>query len=255
MKPKASGRRFLVETLDLSATVIELPASVAHRVRHVLRMRTGDSVQLLDGNGGAVEGLLELDGSEAFVEARQSGRFESPPGHLRLGIPLLKSGNTELSLQKATELGATDLIVYAGERSVRRESVDGSENLLLRFERVVAEAVEQCGAYNLPAVAYVGHAQAAAARLGPEFLIASTGSGLPALDVVLTATDSTTVAAIVGPEGGFTDRELEAMEFAGGLQVSLGDRVLRSETAVTAVSVLAARRLGWLGRGGVKNRG
>ena len=54
------------------------------------------------------------------------------------------------------------------------------------------------------------------------------------------------VAAIIGPEGGFTRKEIESLERLGGIQVSLGNRVLRAETAVMAIATLAARHLGWL---------
>ena len=240
-----AGRRFVMTELDPEAESVELPPAVAHRVEHVLRMRDGESVELLDGAGRAVEGALVLNGGAAMVAAVRSIEHDAPDGELRLGVPLLKSSNTELAVQKATELGATDLIIYEAERSVRRPVGGEDGRLLERLTRVAAEAVEQCGGYHLPRLRLCGDALTAAERLGPRVLIPSTEPGAPALeDELLTGDD--VVAAIIGPEGGFTRREVESLERLGGIQVSLGSRVLRAETAVMAIATLAARHLGWL---------
>ncbi|MDP6757685.1 MAG: RsmE family RNA methyltransferase [Chloroflexota bacterium] len=243
------GRRFLVEGLDLDAPVLRLPPEVAHRVGHVMRMRVGDAIQLFDGTGGVIDGILAKLTPEVLIESDASRRVERPAGELRLAIPRLKSGNTELSLQKATELGATELIVYAAERSVPRESADGGGWHMERFERVVAEAMEQSGGAYLPIVAVAADTAAAAARLGPGFLAPSLAPGLPSMDEVLGAARPSVVAAVVGAEGGFSERELDQLQAAGGVPVGMGTRVLRSETAVIALAVLAARRFGWLGAG------
>jgi 16S rRNA (uracil1498-N3)-methyltransferase len=244
-----TGRRFLVEGLDLDAPVPRLPPDVAHRVEHVMRMRAGEAIQLLDGAGGVIDGILAKLTPEVVVEARGTRRVERPAGELRLAVPRLKAGNTELILQKATELGATELVVYAAERSVPRESADGGKRQMERFERVVAEAMEQSGGAYLPIVMVAADSAAAAARLRPGFLAPSPAPGLPSVDEALGAARPSVVAAVVGPEGGFSERELDLLQAAGGVLVGMGERVLRSETAVIALAVLAARRFGWLGAG------
>ncbi len=243
------GRRFLVAGLDVRASRLRLPPEIAHRVEHVMRMRTGEPIQLLDGTGGVLDGVLAELTPEIVVEPRGARRVERPAGELRLAIPRLKSGNTELALQKATELGATELIVFSAERSVPRESADGGGRQLERFERVAAEAMEQSGGAHLPIVAVVTDTAAVAARLGAEFLAPSTAPGLPSVDEALGAARSPEVSAVVGPEGGFSERELDLLQAGGGVPVSMGERVLRSETAVIALAVLAARRFGWIESG------
>ncbi len=239
------GRRFVMTGLDPGAESVELPAEIAHRVRHVMRLREGESVELLDGAGGAVEGEHALSDDGVLVKPRRSFRIEAPRGELRLGVPLLKSGNTELAVQKATELGATDFLIYAAARSVRRPAGRDEGRLLERLSQVVEEAVEQCGAYQLPKLRLCGDAEELAGQLGPRMLILSTGPDLPPLEDELLAGGGA-VAVAIGPEGGFTREEIECLEQGGGIQVSLGGRVLRAETAVMAVAVLAARHLGWL---------
>ena len=126
------GRRFVMTGLDPGAESVELPAEIAHRVRHVMRLREGESVELLDGAGGAVEGEHALSDDGVLVKPRRSFRIEAPRGELRLGVPLLKSGNTELAVQKATELGATDFLdlrggtVGASPGRTRRGTVAGA---------------------------------------------------------------------------------------------------------------------------------
>ncbi len=243
------GRRFLVEGLDVAVPVLRLPPEIAHRVEHVMRMRTGEPIQLLDGAGGVVDGILAELTPEVLVESRQVLRIERPAGELRLAIPRLKSGNTELALQKATELGATELIVYTAERSVPRESAYGGGRQLERFERVVAEAMEQCGGAYLPLVTTVADTAAAATWLGAGFLAPSTAPGLRSVEDALGNLDGAVVTAVIGPEGGFSERELDLLRANGGIPVGMGERVLRAETAVIVLAVLAARRFGWLGSG------
>ena len=239
------GRRFVVAALEPDARAVELPPTVAHRVRHVMRVKEGESVELLDGAGGAIEGELVLEDGILVVKTRGFTQFERRPGELRLGVPMLKSGNTELAVQKATELGATHLVVYEAERSVRRTAGMDRDRLLERLSRVAMEAVEQCGGYHLPTVRLCGDVMAAAEQLGPGLLIPSTGPGLAALGDELFR-EAAAVAAIIGPEGGFTAEEIDGLERSGGIQVSLGSRVLRAETAVMMVAALAASHLGWL---------
>ncbi len=245
LKMRRAGRRFVMTELDSEAESVELPPAIAHRVQHVLRMRDGESVELLDGAGRAAEGALVLKGEMAVVTAVRPIQLDAPPGKLRLGVPLLKSGNTELAVQKATELGATDLVIYEAERAVRRSDGGEGGRRLERLSRVAAEAVEQCGGYHLPRLQMCGDVLMAAERLGPLVLIPSTQPGVPALADELPAGGGV-VAAIIGPEGGFTREEIESLERLGGIQVSLGSRVLRAETAVIAIATLAAHHLGWL---------
>ena len=245
LRGERAGRRFVMTKLDPEAESVELPPAIAHRVEHVLRMRDGESVELLDGAGRAVEGALALNGGVAVVAVVRSIEHDAPPGELWLGVPLLKSGNTELAVQKATELGATELIIYEAERSVRRSAGGEDGRLLERLTRVAAEAVEQCGGYHLPRLRFCDDVLTVAERLGPRVLIPSTEPGAPALEDELLAGDAV-VAAIIGPEGGFTRGEIESLERLGGIQVSLGSRVLRAETTVMAIATLAARHLGWL---------
>lgn len=245
LRERRAGRRFVMTELDPEAESVELPPTIAYRVEHVLRMRDGESVELLDGDGRAIEGALVLNGGTAVVAAVRSSRLDAPPGELRLGVPLLKSGNTELAVQKATELGATELVIYEAERSVRRPAGGEDGRLLERLSLVAAEAMERCGAYHLPRLRLCDDVLTAAERLGPRVLIPSTEPGAPALADELLEGDAV-VAAIIGPEGGFTREEIESLQRMGGMQVSLGSRVLRAETAVMAIATLAARHLGWL---------
>ena len=241
-----AGRRFIMANLDLNQTLVYLDSDVAHRVQHVLRVREGDSVELLDGLGGVLWGELTFRYSQIAVRKHRSMVMKPKQERLQLGIPLLKAGNTEFAVQKAIELGATDIFVYEAHRSTRRLKVRGAGTLLSRLVEVGREAVEQCGRCYIPSIQIYENVTTVAARMSTNPFIPSTTPGLPALQDVYPAVGQT-FAAIIGPEGGLDPEEISALECCGGVQVSLGSYVLRTETAVVVAATLAACGFGWLG--------
>ena len=241
-----AGRRFIMANLDLNQILVYLDSDIAHRVQHVLRVREGDSVELLDGLGGVLQGELTLRHSRIAVRKHRSMVMKSRRERLQLGIPLLKAGNTEFAIQKAIELGVTDIYVYEAHRSTRRLRVRGEERLLNRLFGVAREAVEQCGRCYIPNIQICGDVTIAAAKMDAKPFIASMTPELSALQDVCPPVGQT-FAAIIGPEGGLDPEEISALEGCGGVQVSLGNYVLRTETAVVVVASIAACGFGWLG--------
>ena len=200
-------------------------AGQAHYLGHVMRRRVGDPVVLLNGRDGEwLAEISQIKRDRAMVRVGERLREQSKPRPLTLAFAPLKRDATDLVVEKATELGATVIQPILTERSnTHRVNLE-------RFRAIAIEAAEQCEGLDLPELRE------------PVTLTRFLGDWPK--DVPLAACWERTATApiggrasglIVGPEGGFTDAELELMKRAPFvIPVSLGSRILRAETAAIA---------------------
>ncbi len=194
-----------------------------------MRRGVGDAIRIVDGAGTAYNAVIEeLGGKRA--RCRITARTERPgePAiHLTLGVAILKNGaNFDFLVEKATELGVSAIVPLLTERTIPRH--ERRE----RWQKIALAAMKQSGRSVLPQVGelqtldrFLEGSAAAGARLLPH-----EKAGRPLLREALPG-GTRSVAAAVGPEGGFSDSEVERAVSAGFLPVSLGPRRLRSETA------------------------
>ncbi len=219
------GPHALVDDVDAP----ELSGDDRHHLERVLRLRPGDPLTVGDGAGrwrfcrfGAA---IEPDGDVVSVAA--------PDVEVAVGFAVLKGGRSETVVQKLTELGVDRIAPFVAERSVVRWDGDKSARQADRWRRVAREAVMQCRRAWLPQVDPLrafGELDLAGAALA-----VSVGRPLAESENFL----------LVGPEGGWADAELAAVD----AHVGLGPHVMRAETAATAAAaILGARRSGHLPR-------
>ena len=243
-----SLRRFFVPHDALIGDKVRLEGDLAHRISRVLRLDAGDTVVLLDGGGAEYETRLEEVGPRSItgtVVSRRPGRPE-PGVRLVLYQSLVKGERFDWVLEKGTEIGVAAFVPLLSTRNVRRPAPErlGRPE---RWHRVLREAAEQCGRSVLPDLLpaqSLEEALSTAADLrflpweGEEALGLATAlrQARPALQAV----ERPTVAVFIGPEGGFAVDEVALARQAGAQVVSLGRRILRSETAgiVAAAAVL-----------------
>ncbi len=227
--------RFFIDA-PLSLGQHELPEAQAHYIGRVLRHAAGDAVQLFDGSGREYRGeLVEVGKKAVRVELREQldGLAESPL-RIHLGQGLSRGERMDWAIQKATELGVTEITSIVSERCEVRLKDERADKRLAHWRQVAISACEQCGRSVLPTI----HA--------PQTL-AEWQAGVQAeLKLVLHPVAAPlesharpqTLAFLIGPEGGLTDAEVEQAKGAGFQAARLGPRVLRTETApVVALSV------------------
>jgi 16S rRNA (uracil1498-N3)-methyltransferase len=233
-----TGRRVFLPPDRIRAGRAELTPEASHYLRDVLRLAPGAELELFDGEGGSYPARLD----EGFLALRLGDRREARPAlSLWLLAALAKGEKMDLVVQKATELGATQLVPFAAERSVVRLDPEKGEARAERWRRIAAEAARQCGRADVPVVrAPVPLAEALAAVPADHarFVFHQGGEPLP------TGPRPPGVAAVVGPEGGLAEAEVERCEAAGARRVSLGPRVLRAETAAVVATALLQARFG-----------
>ena len=216
-----------------------LTPEARHYLGEVLRLRPGAEVEVFDGLGGRYPGRLE-DGLESVaLGAREEGPERA--AEITLLFALAKGEKMDLVVQKATELGVARLVPFAAERSVVRLEGAKGEERARRWSRIAEEAARQCGRADVPRVTPplpLADALAALPRRTAAFVFHPGGPPI----AVVAAAGARAFAAVIGPEGGLTEAEVEVCRRAGATPASLGPRVLRAETAaIVAVALLQAR--------------
>jgi len=217
--------RFFVPPAEMEGERFALPPSIERQVRTVLRLRDGDRVVLVPGDGTEVG--CRLEGTDCVVEERRAVATE-PRHRLTIVQALLKGDALEQVVQHATEIGVDRFQLVVSERCVAREI---SERRLDRLRAIAREAAEQSERGMVPAVE------------GPVPLVEALAPGSVLLyerhDGTRLGALEPPTSVIIGPEGGFTDGEVAAAIAAGTVVAGLGPRILRSETvAVAAAAVI-----------------
>ncbi len=270
-------RSFFVDPGTVREGRAELAGAVAHQIRNVLRLRPGDTVELLDGSGFVLLARLVAVSKEGVAaEVVERRRSNSEPGvELVLYQALLKGQKMELVLQKGTEIGVSRFVPVLSERCISRPAAADLERRLERWQAIVREAAEQSGRAVLPRVAALESLEEACRSAVAGGLALMAWEEEHALGIGRVLRESLTpfpvpfpirgegsedspsplvreragvwaqrprVSLLVGPEGGFSAREAQAAGEAGVRIVSLGPRILRAETAglVAATLVLCA---------------
>jgi len=236
-------RRFYSPDISRDAGSIVLGADESAHATGVLRLRAGDRVSVFDGRGN--EFLCEVAsaskrGMELAVIATSQPPAPESPLDFTLAAALLKHDKYDLVVQKAVELGVTRLIPTVTARcDIPSKAAD---KRISRWERIVVESSKQCGRAVLMEIGEVEELGAIAERAEGTKLIFSErgGSRMPAEAVG-------SVTALVGPEGGWEDEEIELAVSKGFSNVTLGGRILRAETAAIAIAALVQNRFGDLG--------
>jgi 16S rRNA (uracil1498-N3)-methyltransferase len=235
-------RRFFVEKFDGQRALVL--GDRAHHLGVVLRAQAGQLYELSDGVRvclGRIEKVAR-DGVEFTLLE------ELPAAELRLHVVLLlsvvKFDAFEWAIEKATELGVTEIVPLAAARS-EKALVAAAEKRSERWRKIVLEAAQQSRRVRSPVLQPVVRPEAAfAARLDRLGIFLSERADAPLLRVVLRDRAASEAVLAIGPEGGWTDEERDAALRAGFHEASLGRLILRTETAVIAALAALSYALG-----------
>ncbi|MDX1952121.1 MAG: RsmE family RNA methyltransferase [Verrucomicrobiota bacterium] len=240
--------RFYIEPAQSQKPVITLSERESHHAVKVLRIREGERVVVLDGVG--LELLCEVQQAEAesvSLKVYQKNNIPPLPYQLTLVQAIPKGKNMDIIVQKATELGTHRIIPIVSDRTVSQIEEESASGKLEKWNAIAVESIKQCGSAWIPKIelpttpnAYLGSGDRAEiafiatlqsdARHPRTFIreFQAEKKRLPK-----------SIYIWIGPEGDFTPAEINSIRNAGALPISLGQLVLRSETAaIYALSVL-----------------
>ncbi len=244
-------RRFFVPPGSLRARHVTLGPELAHRLGRVLRFRVGDHVILTEGGPHEYEVQITAISGNALT-ANVVAEREPPPEpdvELMLYQSLIRANRFDLVLEKGTEIGVSHFVPVVSARSVVQGNGEPDSARSERWRRIVVEAAEQCGRGRLPAVDQpLQFEQAIRSGTGLKLLSweEERSQHLSAYVHSLRVRPRV-VSLLTGPEGGLEVAEVDTAREQGWVVVSLGERIMRSETAGIVASALVLEGLGELG--------
>ncbi|MDQ7814803.1 MAG: RsmE family RNA methyltransferase [Patescibacteria group bacterium] len=220
-----------IDSFDFSRKKIDISGDTAHQMKNVLKLKKSETIILCDGKGmDAVASIAEMGKSSVSVIIDQVRENDAEPKRLvTLYASVLKHDNFDLLIQKATEVGVSEIIPLICDRTVK------ADIRLDRAMRIAKEAAELAGRGKVPIV-----------RSPSRFTIALGNRDAAAVHHLFDASGSElrqdmtdgSAAAWIGPEGGWSEEELEEAKKAGLKIATLGAQILRGETAAVVASYL-----------------
>ncbi len=244
-------RRFFVEPENITGSIATLSGNEARHISAVLRLAPGTKITLFDGSGSFYEAeitKISANRVEArivsitpFIDIAESSR---PAVHIGLGV--LKGKKMDLVVQKITELGIASLQPFRSRFCAANEP---DANRLSRWQKIALEACKQCNRPKPPELLEVMDFNNLLSASGADNhdmkLILWEEEGQKTLAQTLEPSGSIrSCLVLIGPEGGFNADEIKASVAAGFTPVSLGNRILRAETATIAAAAILQYHLG-----------
>lgn len=241
-------RFFLTQPI---AAEMEITGADAHHIGRVLRMKPGEYLSVSDPQGQtAVACILKITAEKIVVKLEATAtRQTEPPVRLWLAQGLPKADKLEFIVQKAVELGAAGIIPVQTDNTVVRYDADKARSKVERWRKIAAEAAKQSGRQCIPPVDLVHDLKQVLDRLNSKTLaiMPYEQESAQTLGKTLEDTSFRDILILIGPEGGFTPEEVELCRARGVKTVTLGPRILRTETAALAVLAIVMYQCGDLG--------
>ncbi len=224
--------------------IVELPADTAAHMVRVLRARSGDALILFNGDGSEYQGCIETIRGTRVNVALTQGRAMSRESPLQVVLvqAIPRGDRMDFVIQKATELGVARIVPVLSARSVVRLNERQYQSKLEHWRGVAVSACEQCGRNRIPLIdpplELLDHL-GAPGETSQRWVLDPESQAAAPMSATLTAAEVT-----IGPEGGFSPEELDAMRIAGLQGIRLGPRVLRTETAALVALTFLQTRFG-----------
>ncbi len=234
--------RFYCEQALPTGATISLPEHIAHHLR-VLRMEPGQRITLFDGQGQEVDArLTALDKKSASAEIlEQITRNTELPYRLILAQGLPEGSKMDWIIEKAIELGASGIQPLAAQRSVVKLSPERAAKRRQHWQGIIIAASEQSGRTRLAELGDVTDLARWSAQPLPAQRLLLTPRADHSLAAWVAKETPRDIALTIGPEGGFSEQEENLLISQGALPVSMGPRILRTETAgLAALSIVNA---------------
>jgi len=224
--------RFFVPPGSLQGDRVQLPPDIAHQIFHVLRLSKGDSICVLDNTGKAYHVMLQ-DKSLGTGRIETVWELDSEPEiEYHLLQSLIKPEKAEWVIRQCTQAGVKHILFAPSERSIVKWDEPKRQSREHRWQKIAQEEAELACRAKIPEVSTFSDWEQAISQLPPPIILSYEGeTGNPLVKVLNALRLEASLSLIIGPEGGFTAGEVERMKLFGCLPVSLGTRILRTESA------------------------
>ena len=238
-------RRFYAppEAFDFNNKQVSLGGDEARHLREVLRLKTGDGVRVFDGAGNEYNAIVVRAMRDSAVlevgEKTEPVSGESPI-HLVLALALLKGDKFDLVVQKATELGVSELVpVMTKFADIRLHDPSDAAKRVTRWQRIALEAAKQSGRAAVPHIEPpIAFAELMKRESSDGLRVMFAERDGQPMTQLPTSITTPRVSVLVGSEGGWSPEEIGAAKEHGWEIVTLGGRIMRAETAAITVTAL-----------------
>ncbi len=247
ISPAILMRSFYLPEVEMcSGSVVVLPAELKRHLQTVLRLQVGDEIQLFNGDGQVARSVIAEDST---AELQEITKFPLPQCSLTLIQGLPKGDKLELILQKGTELGVNEFRLAPMSRSIGQVKSNRKQKRLERWQKIIQESARQCRQYHMPLLKIDTSLGSALSSVEADLKLLLWEESPEPLTAILPQSLPQRVAVVVGPEGGITREEATQAQEAGYRVVSLGPRILRTETAGLAIMTILQYLYGDLAAG------
>ena len=246
-------RYFFIEPDALQKPIVAIEGSEVHHIKNVLRLKPGDKIRVFDGEGFEYDASIQrifADRVEIKIRRKFPGRKESPV-QIAVAQALLKEKKMDRLLRHLCELGVTRWIPFISERSVPKPGEKRLSARADRWNQIVKESCKQCQRSKLPETIktltfedLLDYGQSCDLKI---VFYEYESAKLKSLMAPNPPSSPREILLILGPEGGFSDQEIENARAAGYLVAGLGSRILRAETAAIAACTLTQFLYGDMG--------
>jgi 16S rRNA (uracil1498-N3)-methyltransferase len=240
---------YFIQSQSIRDDQIILTAELAHHLGAVLRYQIGEIIELVDEERVRYRASLDSIAEERITAKilDRAAPDSQPIPAVTLVQSLLKHDKMDWVIQKATELGVSAILPVVTERTITRPRVDREVRQRERWQKIAKEAAQQSGRSDIPEIKPAAELEeifrnppGASLKILPW----EAEDGLSLKSALHHLKDEASIAVLIGPEGGFSMREIEKARKAGWVSVSLGSRILRAETAGLATLAVLQYELG-----------
>jgi 16S rRNA (uracil1498-N3)-methyltransferase len=242
-------RRFFVS--EPLADIVTITGEDAHHIAHVLRYKVGQCLIVVDNNGRiAKTEITEITAHAVVVKIIENLEENTEaPIEVTLAQCLPKSDKMDFIVQKAVELGVSNICPLISENCVVKYDAAKKEARQKKWQKIANEAAKQCGRTLLPSVEPIVLLKDLFLKIKPdvEIIMCYEGQADSSLKTLLETTVASKFLIIIGPEGGFSPAEAQLCRGSGAKIVTMGPRILRTETASLAAVSLVMYQNGDLG--------
>lgn len=236
---------FFIDPQHIHESRIQFPSDVSHQIVRVLRLKLDSMVMVLDNHGHQYEVRLEeLDANQCVGEIVLARKIVTEPEtRLHLMIAMTQREKFEWVLQKSCEIGVHKITPIMCERSIQISASDFQKKKE-RWERILKEAAEQSRRGMIPVLNVPVQIQSAFHDPAHIRLIAWENEQNRRLNDIFKNQNSSDISLLIGPEGGFSEQEVQSASSLGWLPFSMGKRILRMETAAIVACALILHQRG-----------
>ena len=246
-------RYFFIEPAALKKPIIAIEGSEMRHIKNVLRLKSGDKIRLFDGKGFEYEAAIQCLRSNR-VEVSITRKFpaaKESPVQIVVGQALLKEKKMDRLLRHLCELGISHWMPFISERSVPKPGAKRLPARVERWEKILKESCKQCQRARLPEISKIMSFEEVV-QYGQtcDLKIVFYENETATLQSLISSSPQPApqkILLMLGPEGGFSNQEIEAVKGGGFVVAGLGPRILRAETATMAACTLIQYLFGDMG--------